>query len=39
MLAAAAESERNNPELLKLVRGTREEYLVVPSGTMRLDFR
>jgi VWFA-related protein len=39
VLAAAAESERNNPELLKLVRGTREEYLVYRMDNVALGFQ
>ncbi len=39
VLLAAAESERNNPELLKLVRGTREEYLVYKLDEATMGFQ
>jgi VWFA-related protein len=38
VLLAAAESARNNPELLKLVRGTREENLVYRMDNVTLGF-
>jgi VWFA-related protein len=39
VLLAAAESERNDPELLKLVRGTREEYLVYKLDEVTTGFQ
>jgi VWFA-related protein len=39
VLLAAAESERNNPAILKLVRGTREEYLQYRYDTISSGFQ
>ncbi len=39
VLMAAAESARNNPQLLKLVRGTREENLVYRMDNVTLGFQ
>jgi len=39
VLLAAAESERNHPALLKLVRGTREEYLQYRYNTISSGFQ
>jgi VWFA-related protein len=39
VLLAAAESERNKPELLKMVRGTREENLVYRLDDVTLGFQ
>ena len=39
VLLAAAESERNKPALLKLVRGTREEYLQYRYDTVSSGFQ
>ncbi len=39
VLLAAAESERNNPAMLKLVRGTRDEYLQYRYDTISSGFQ